>query len=275
MATFGAPNFQTQPTATTSFPVLQTTLSIIGGGLVPDAAVMNSGSVFDFAYCSGCRETFALTVPALQIAQASLNTFGDTPFTAALGRNHTLFVEESTWGVNDVVSTKFGFWEIAPSYLAFPTTHSAYVYGYQTPAASLPTSGTRTYAGRVIGRVFYPTVAGASAAAQFVFGDASVTVNFGTGSVTGQFTNMRVVDGFSTSNLWNGVHLTGTLGANSAQIAGTSAVASAAAVAGGLGGSATGTLAARFFGPGGVELGLVWTLADGGSAALGSSGMRG
>jgi hypothetical protein len=275
MATFGAPNFQTQPTATTSFPVFQTSLSIIDGGLVPDAGVMNGGSVFDFAYCSGCRETFALNVPALGITQASLNTFGDTPFTAALGSNRTLFVEESTWGVNDVVSTKFGFWEIAPSYLAFPTTHSAYVYGYQTPAASLPTSGTRTYGGRVIGRVFYPTVAGVTAAAQFVFGDASVTVNFASGLVTGQFTNMRVVDGFSSNNPWNAVNLTGKLEANSSQFAGTTAAASASGLAGGLTGSATGTLGARFYGPSGVELGLVWTLADGSSAALGSSGMKG
>ena len=274
MATFGAPTFQTQPTATTSFPVLQTTLSVINGNLVADTAVMNGGSLFDFAYCSGCRETFVLTVPALAIAQASLNTFGDTPFTADLGNNRTLFVEEATWGTNDVVSTKFGFWEIAPSYLAFPTTHSAYVYGYQTPAADLPTSGTITYAGRIIGRVFYPTIAGTTAGTQFVAGDASVTVNFATGSITGQFTDMRVLDGFGLNNPWNSVTLTGALMSNSSQIVGVAAASSTSAVAGVLAASATGTLAARFYGPSGRELGLVWTLAGSGSAALGSSGTK-
>jgi len=274
MAVFGAPNFQTQPTATTSFPVLQTTLSIIAGSLIADAAVMNGGGVFDFAYCSGCRETFALTVPALGIAQVGLSTFDDTPFTASLGGNRTLFVEEATWGVNDLVSTKFGFWEIAGTFLGFPTTHSAYVYGYQTPAADLPRSGTSLYGGRIIGRVFYPTVVGTTAATQFVTGDASVTVNFATGSVTGQFTNMRVLDGFGTNNPWNSVTIGGALAANSSEIVGTSAASSTSSAVGGLAPSAAGTLAARFYGPSGRELGLVWTLADGNIAALGSSGAK-
>lgn len=270
-AAVGGPTFFTQPTLSLSFPLLQSTM-VATSDLVADASTMNAGSTIDFAYCTGCRETFSLTVPSLGISRADLNTFGDTPFTAPLDNGRTLLVEEGTWGRNEFASLKFGYWEIGSP---FPINYSSYVYGYETPRANLPASGTATYEGRVFGRVFYRNAQGLGEAG-FIGGNVTVHVNFATQSISGQLTGIRAAyagDAFNHEP-WNDLVFTASFGASPTQFTGVTSATSTTGSGLALSSSAKGTVAVRFYGAGGRELGLVWTLYDGSKAALGSGGTK-
>lgn len=240
-----------------------------------DLATMNAGSSFDFAYCTGCRETFAISVPTLGFSHVSLNTYADSPFGSDVVNGRGLQVYEETWGYSDLASLKFGFWQMAPGNeyygISMPTNYSAYVYGYETPAASLPTTGAATYSGRVSGRVFYPGATGGLSIAYYLFGTATVRVDFAARTVTGQLSNMRIFDGLDHYP-WNAASISASLPAGSAQFTGTTATTSASSFSSDLSAAATGTVAARFYGATGQELGLVWTLYDGSKAAVGSAG---
>ena len=98
-----------------------------------------------------------------------------------------------------------------------------------------------------------------------LFGDASLQANFGSGSISGDLTNMH--SGFGT---WNSVSLLGNI--SGGNFTGTSAATSAPGTPGSLSGSATGTFAGMFFGPNAQELGAVWTLYDGSASAVGTIG---
>ena len=267
-ATAGGPTFATQPTVSINFPVLQSTLALSNGVLAADTATMNAGSSFDFAYCSGCRETFALNVPSLGLSGVSLNTYADTPFFATLGDGRQVRVEEATWGVDDLKWIKFGYWEIGTG---FPTNYSAYVYGYETPLAALPTSGTATYFGQVSGRVFYPGAAGFGRTL-YLDGLARVQIDFAARTATGLLYSLIAPDGQGAVSQFNDVTFAVSFPAG--QIAGTTAVSTAPANADALGAGAQGTVAARFYGSNASELGLVFTLYDGTRAAVGSSGVN-
>ena len=270
LASPGGPNFFTQPTASLAFPVLQSTLALSNGSLTADPATMNAGSSFDFAYCSGCRETFALSVPALGLSHVLLNTYADTPF-SAYEDSRPIFVEEGTWGYGDLSSLKFGYWQIGTP---FPTNYAAYAYGFEAPAASLQTSGSLSYSGRTIGRVFY-RAAGGTGEIGYVGGtQATLTIDFEAGTVTGQIIGLRASDGVNEGEPWNSVTFSGTIEKGTNRITGTTTSSSTSGSAFALKASATGTFAARLYGPGGGELGLVGSLYDGETAALAAMGAR-
>lgn len=226
---------------------------------------MDLGSSFDFAYCVGCRPTFSLSVPGVGISKVGLNTFADTPFSAKLTDGRDLYVVEETWGFSDLSSLMFGYWEVGKP---FPSHHSGYVYGYETPASALPTSGTLTYTGRVVGRAFSPTANGVSASAMHIYGNATVQVDFAARTVTGQMKDVRAS---GTNDTWNVISFSASFASGSIQSTGTTST-TAPPDGGTLRGPATGTVAGRFYGPNGRELGLVWTLYDGTRAVIGSAG---
>jgi hypothetical protein len=262
----GGPSFATQPTTTTTFPVLQSVIMQSGSSLAADTATMTAGSSFDFAFCTGCRETFALSVPSLGLSSIGLNTFADTPFTASAGNGRNVEVDEQTWVFTDLLWLKFGAWSVSP-----PLTFSAYSYGYQTPASAIPTSGTVTYSSRVRGEVFYVTAPGAEPIRRLLTGTAVFQVNFATRAVTGQMTDVRVHGGAEFTP-WNSASFSATLTANESRFNGTTNVTSSTGAETSLNGSGQGTVAGQFYGPSGQEIGLVWTLHDGTKAALGSIG---
>jgi hypothetical protein len=139
------------------------------------------------------------------------------------------------------------------------------VSGFQTPGPALPTSGTATYtgAGGATGTVVIPTDFTS------VKGDVTVNVNFGTGSLNGNLTNMIARPGVAASP-WNNVSLTGSL--SGATFSGSTAATSSPSSGFSFGAGATGTFNGAFYGPSGQELGAVWSLHDatgGGSSALG------
>ena len=143
------------------------------------------------------------------------------------------------------------------------------VSGYQTPGSAVPTSGTATYLGNGGATGTVATPVGATS----VKGDVTVNVNFGAGSFTGALTNMNVATAGGPAP-WNSVNLSGSL--SGATLSGSTAATSAPS--GSVlpfGTAATGTFNGALYGPGGEELGAVWSLHDtagGGSSALGLIG---
>ena len=79
------------------------------------------------------------------------------------------------------------------------------VFGYETPASAMPTSGSANYsgAGAVRGTVFVPETGGIYSAP--LIGDANLSVNFATGSVSGGFTKMKAIDPCFGNTDWNDV----------------------------------------------------------------------
>jgi hypothetical protein len=158
------------------------------------------------------------------------------------------------------------------------------VAGYQTPAASVPTTGTATYigsggqntgatAGGVIGSVFVPSGSGGISGAT-LSGDANLSVNFATQQANGTLSNMTAKDVLSGKiTPWNNVTLIGNLSqtAGSANrgaiITGTTQAQSAPSGADfGMSNSATGNLSGALFGPNANEAGAVWSVTEGSGA---------
>lgn len=176
-----------------------------------------------------------------------------------------LFGLNATGGLANLNYTALGNWVVANASTGLASNMAYYVAGYQTPVASMPTSGSATYggAGTVIGSVLTP---GGSTGAQ-LNGNSALTANFSTGAVTGAFTNMTatpVTGGAATP--WNNVSLTANI--SGAKFSGQTATSSTPSGTYALG-SATGTINGGFYGPSANEVGAVWTLYDGSKAAFG------
>jgi hypothetical protein len=185
--------------------------------------------------------------------------------------------------VTGLTYTLLGTWNRQPANGSSSTIGVA-IAGYQTPAGSVPTTGTATYigagghntgptAGGVVGSVVVPSGNGGISAAT-VEGDVNLSVNFGTQQVNGTLSNMTAKN--VTSNAvspWNSVTLTGTLsqsaGSSSrgAIITGTTqAQAAPAGATFGLSSNATGVVSGALFGPNATEVGAVWSVNEGSGA---------
>lgn len=176
----------------------------------------------------------------------------------------------------------FGDWAVSASTSATtPNNASFWITGYQTPASQLPT-GTASYvangstttsstAGIVTGIVAAPS--GSSFVNGELAGNASLSVNFGTGAISGTFSSMGVTPKGGSTTGWNGVTVAGTIAGGTSTFAGTTAATGTPGGTFGLSTSATGVIDGAFYGPNGQELGAVWSLHDGtgvnGKAAIG------
>ena len=139
-------------------------------------------------------------------------------------------------------------------------TLGTFVFGVQTPAGDMPTTGGATYIGLTAGTL------NQSNTLFNVAGDMSMAVNFGTGTVTGSFTNMGR-ENLQTGDVsaWRDFTTTGSITAGTNRFAGTAASNDAAL---------SGTFNGAFFGPvnGGTppEIGGGWALSGpGGETAVG------
>ncbi len=135
-----------------------------------------------------------------------------------------------------------------------------FVFGVQTPAGDMPTTGGATYTGITAGSL------NISNNLFNVAGDMSMGVNFGTGAVTGTFSNMareNLQNGDISA--WRDFTTTGNIASGTNTFAGTAASNDAAL---------SGTFNGAFFGPvsGGspAEIGGGWALSGpGGETAVG------
>jgi hypothetical protein len=159
------------------------------------------------------------------------------------------------------------------------------VSGYQTPAGSVPATGTASYvgigglnsgatAGGVVGSVAVPGSNGSINAAT-LSGDVNLNVNFATRQANGTLSNMVAKDVITgTTSPWNNVTLSGNLShaewdtANpGAVITGTTHAQSAPLGATfGMSSTATGNLNAALYGPNASEVGALWSVNEGSGA---------
>jgi hypothetical protein len=141
--------------------------------------------------------------------------------------------------------------------------------GYETPASGMPTSGAAFYSGtKNAAGVIISDHAGIINRAS-VFGDATLAANFGTGAITGSFSNMTAVDSASVKSPWNDVSVSGSIIAGTSRFSGTTAVTSTPSGAFAVSGSASGRIDGGFYGPTANELGAVWSIKDSGTVAVG------
>ena len=170
----------------------------------------------------------------------------------------------------------YGAWNVSTASGTVQTA-SYYVTGSETPDGNLPTSGTATFDGFVVGNVTLPdgqNVKGAS-----LLGDASMTVDFGSGAINGAAPNIiatpvgTIVPGSpvtpGSTQAWNGLTFTGTMTSGINGFSGTTGVSSATGNEYSLAGTADGFFSGLFYGPNANELGAVWNIADGVGAATG------
>ncbi len=175
--------------------------------------------------------------------------------------------------------TALGRWANVSTPAGTPSGIGWFVFGYQTPVASVPVSGYATYNGQVQGEVFTPSVSATPALPYTnasLAGNAALNVNFATGAITGALSGMQVTPAAASAPVgtWNDVSLSATI--SGATFAGsTSATSSPTGAAGApyvLAGTATGTIKGAFYGPAADEAGAIWTLSDGQRSAIGSIG---
>ena len=142
-------------------------------------------------------------------------------------------------------------------------------FGLDTSAASMPVSGRATFTGVAqgfFGQSYYPTVQG----------NASLTADFTSGTITGAFTQMSIYCGSSCAigqaprPQWNDVSVNASIAGGTNRFTGTTAVTSAPGTPLSLSPSAAGRIDGGFFGSGAQSVGAVWTLSDGANSVIGT-----
>jgi hypothetical protein len=144
---------------------------------------------------------------------------------------------------------------------------TVFVFGYETPQAAMPTSGTAVFsgeAGEVSASIYKPM--NGEIQSGVALGTPSISVNFGSGSVSGSFTQMRM----NSQLPWNDVSVAGNIATGTNKFSGTTAAASAPGGPMSLSASATGHIDGAFYGPAAQSLGAVWSLSDGTGSAIGT-----
>jgi len=193
-----------------------------------------------------------LAIPSLGIddyfnTNTDLRGFaGDTPY----------------WGLNYVALGEWAHWNGTPR----TTSYTATVFGYETPASAIPTTGSAEFRGYASGVVFKGSDPGT-----YLSGFANVSADFTSGKVTGAFT-LKIG---GSSQPWNDVSVSASILSGTNKFSGTTAVTSVPNNNLSLSGAASGRIDGGFYGPGADELGAVWTLSDSsGSAVGGLAGRR-
>ena len=192
----------------------------------------------------------------------------------SVGINETITMNSNAAGGGDSGQPIYGLsyvvtggWWTRPSGTNNPyalTNTGVYVFGFETPQAAMPASGTAVFSGGTLATI-YKTV-GMEIQSGLVGGNASITANFGSGAINGSLTQMMVTN----TEHWNDVSVTANIATGSNRFSGTTAAASAPGQPMSLSGSAVGKINGAFYGPAGQQLGAVWSLSDGTGSALGT-----
>jgi hypothetical protein len=233
-----------------SFPALVSILQVSPSGL--SAADPTQGaSILGFTQpSSGAGFSYRLLIPALNI---------DTMI-------------QRDWLDFDNVSEPYVYLdaEQASNGIAY------YGYGFETPLTAMPTTGTANFTGFAEGYV-YSSTSGKNNGA-YVQGNGALAVNFGSGAITGAFTNMKAninsLDFTNLSSPWNDVSLSASIAAGTNKFSGSTAVTSTPQAPMTLSGTATGHINGGFYGPAAQNLGAIWSLSDGTTSVLGGVAAR-
>jgi len=246
-ATFDNPNGPYATNAT--FPLILTGLQKTSTGLSALSGDQGATATVTTTNAQIANNTITttvqITIPSLGVNQTVTSTMGlespydDDPIFSGL--SYVILGRWSQRGTYDV----------------------PFVFGYETPQTAMPTSGTAVFSGGATAIIYKP-VSGEIQSA-YAHGGVSISANFGSGSVSGSFTNMLV-----NSEHWNDVTVTGNIATGTNKFSGTTAAASSPGGPMSLSASATGHIDGAFYGPAAQNLGAVWSLSDGTGSAIGS-----
>ncbi len=240
-ATSATPDFS-HPGSGATFPLLQTVVTANFSG---DKASVDQGATMTLASNGAVSIAFNNSTAATQAA--TFDSHAD-------GLDYTRYGNWAAFSVSNNVSTLIG--------------GGAFVGGYQTPTANLPAAGSASYTGT--SRILW----GGPGNSAVGTGEASVTANFGTGSVNGTMTNFALADETGFHDVFNDLGFTAQLAPGQNSFAGTVSVTSAPGGLFSLPMGSTGSLSGLFFGPGAQEVGGVWTLTGATGRAIGSFGAK-
>jgi hypothetical protein len=218
---------------------------------------------------SSSQPIYELKIPDLGVDATPLQGNG-APVLLSDGRQLSLTITNLNYSL-------YGAWSLSPPTAGGASTDSNLgigISGYQTPASSVPASGSATYASGTNGVFGYVAVPSSGISTGALQGQASVGVNFSTGAVSGSLSNMTVTPQGGSAAAWNNVGLSGSLSGST--LSGTTA-SSGTPPAGTMSfdASSTGTFNGSLFGPNAQELGASWTLRDAtgqGKSAIGYIG---
>jgi len=253
-ATSGGPTFDGSSGSfpvNVTFPLISSSLQKTQAGLA--AAAGDQGATATVVSTSTQKSILQISIPSLNVN-----------FTGTFNTNLVSGLDQVTDGYSYVV---MGLWAQnanQPANSGALQSSTAFVFGYETPAAAMPSNGTGTFAGFAAASVYKP--AGTDIQTSYVEGSASFSANFGSGQVIGNFTKMQAPG----SQAWNDVSLTASIAAGTNRFNGSTAATSAPGTPISLSGSATGQINGAFFGPAAQNLGAVWSLSDGTGSALGT-----
>ena len=184
--------------------------------------------------------TLQLVVPSVNvnatIVQANADLNPDEGVTTNLS-----YVAMGTWGTGTDLRRA---WE-AP---AWQKDITQFVFGYETPATAMPTSGAATFTGSAYANVFRPDT---TVSADIILGGASFSVNFSTGNVSGKLSNWQHAASFSAGGIpnflpWNDVSIKASIAAGTSHFSGTTSVTSNPGTPISLGSSAKGHIVGGF-----------------------------
>ena len=236
------------------FPLISTSLKSGASGL---SASANTDATLTVISSSGNSQNIQLSIPSLNL---TLNS--------NYGESLILNIDGFTSGFSYVV---MGSWDERPTKGALQSS-TQFAFGYETPRASLPQTGIASFYGPAYGSVFKQQN-GTIIEAQ-VGGSANLQADFSSGQVKGALVSMQQGSGLNTQpNIplkWNDVSFNASIAQGSSRFSGTTAATSAPGTGFSLAGSATGNINGAFYGPGGQNVGAVWTLNDGSISALGT-----
>lgn len=258
-ATPGGPTFD-KSGGSDSFPLIVSGLEKTSGGV--SAISPNQGATASFS-TPGQFTTLHLDIPAANI-HADLDLLTSIVQNGAL-LNQSGTGDGLTWGFSYVL---LGEW-------ALPTwggnkSGAAFVFGYETPAAAMASTGTATFSGMATATVSKPV--GGTVKAASVWGGATLSVDFASGKLMGAFTNMQQPNGSGGVQPWNDVSVSANIASGTNRFSGSTAATSNPKTTFSLSSSATGDIDGAFFGPSAENLGAVWSLSDGTGSALGVVG---
>jgi hypothetical protein len=172
--------------------------------------------------------------------------------------------------------TRFGYWTLPDANPYYDVAGGAWLAGYVTSVSQIPTSGSASYSGRVVGLASsYPSCQ-CNDYLDFA-GSVSMTANFASRAISGSMTNLQFTNMEFTDIPLNDIGFAATLDATRGTYTGTTSALTFpvnpypnfpyAVVPG-----AKGTITGAFYGPSAQETGAVWTLSDGTHRLIGSFG---
>jgi hypothetical protein len=228
-----------------SFPAFSSSFQVSPSGLSATDSAQSASIINYTPRANGGAWSYRLIVPALNI-DTSID--GDVIDFNGVGESFVLL---------NGVATQNGI--------------AYYGFGFETPATAMPTAGTANFSGYAEGYV-YSTSHGQITGA-YVAGNAALSVNFGSGNITGAFTNMKAnlssMDFTNLSSQWNDVSLNASIAAGTSKFTGTTAVTSSPQTPLSLSGNAAGHINGGFYGPAAQNIGAIWSLSDGTTSVVG------